>query len=595
VTGSTPRADRGGRLLLALAGTWYLAFALRTGFRVDGVLHFSLFDDAMISMRYARNLAEGHGLVWNPGQAPVEGYSNTLWTLWMAVLHLAPVGPSLVSLLVMLSGIALLLTVAVATRRLALVVSGGNEFASRVAVLLAVLCYPLVFWTLRGFEVGLLAALLTGAAVQGLALRESWSARRVALLAGALALATLARDDAVPWALVVAVGAAVFAPVGRRTTTALVLVAAVAAWVALHTAFRMAYYGDPLPNTYYLKLTGVALHDRLRRGAWSMLLASLLYLWPLFLLAVPAAIRGGPRLRFLIMLAVTPVAYSVWVGGDAWEWLPYANRYVAVGLPVWIAAAAAVLARARAAPRDRLAHGVRTFAAVGMVASLAVAAALVFNVGGPWSPWAGYPPWVRFSVGVPALVFAAAVVVLWPWEVLHAARPRPMSVRVAEMIQGAPARSAGTLVGLAIACILWGPAIGHWAVTSGAVVRDDAHMATLGVGIRRATRPEAVIAVVWAGAIPYFAERRAVDLMGKSDLVIAREPPRGPFYPGHNKWDLAYSVGWLRPDVVVQVFPGAPADSVAVAELGYDIVPGGFFVRRGSAAVDRSALSALRR
>ena len=32
-------------------------------------------DDAFISFRYA---AAGHGLTWNPGEAPVEGYSNFL-------------------------------------------------------------------------------------------------------------------------------------------------------------------------------------------------------------------------------------------------------------------------------------------------------------------------------------------------------------------------------------------------------------------------------------------------------------------------------------------------------------------------------------
>ena len=41
-------------------------------------------DDAFISFRYAANLVAGHGLVWNPGER-VEGYSNFLWTLLMAV------------------------------------------------------------------------------------------------------------------------------------------------------------------------------------------------------------------------------------------------------------------------------------------------------------------------------------------------------------------------------------------------------------------------------------------------------------------------------------------------------------------------------
>ena len=44
--------------------------------------HF-LGDDAFISFRYAQNLVEGHGLVWNPGEA-VEGYTNFLWVLLMA-------------------------------------------------------------------------------------------------------------------------------------------------------------------------------------------------------------------------------------------------------------------------------------------------------------------------------------------------------------------------------------------------------------------------------------------------------------------------------------------------------------------------------
>ena len=64
-----------------------VTFVARTGVRYHGRLYFSLFDDAMISMRYAANLAHGHGLVWNPGQPPVEGYTNFGWTLWMALLH----------------------------------------------------------------------------------------------------------------------------------------------------------------------------------------------------------------------------------------------------------------------------------------------------------------------------------------------------------------------------------------------------------------------------------------------------------------------------------------------------------------------------
>ncbi|HTQ08713.1 MAG TPA: hypothetical protein VMI31_01440, partial [Fimbriimonadaceae bacterium] len=40
-----------------------------------------VLDDAFISLRYARNLVSGYGLVYNPGLPPVEGYTNFLWVL----------------------------------------------------------------------------------------------------------------------------------------------------------------------------------------------------------------------------------------------------------------------------------------------------------------------------------------------------------------------------------------------------------------------------------------------------------------------------------------------------------------------------------
>ena len=44
-----------------------------------------LTDDAFISFRYVRNLLEGNGLVFNPGEY-VEGYTNFLWILELAAI-----------------------------------------------------------------------------------------------------------------------------------------------------------------------------------------------------------------------------------------------------------------------------------------------------------------------------------------------------------------------------------------------------------------------------------------------------------------------------------------------------------------------------
>src|SRR5512140_2281077 len=95
-------------LIILLALFSYILFIWRSGFEVNGELVYSLFDDAMISMRYARNLAHGYGLVWNPGEVPVEGYTNILWTLLFAFVHLFPIPEAKISLVIMFIGVLIL-------------------------------------------------------------------------------------------------------------------------------------------------------------------------------------------------------------------------------------------------------------------------------------------------------------------------------------------------------------------------------------------------------------------------------------------------------------------------------------------------------
>ena len=64
-------------LTLALGATALSLYAWQTN------RHYFLGDDSYISFRYALHLAEGLGLVWNPGEW-VEGYTNFLWVILMA-------------------------------------------------------------------------------------------------------------------------------------------------------------------------------------------------------------------------------------------------------------------------------------------------------------------------------------------------------------------------------------------------------------------------------------------------------------------------------------------------------------------------------
>jgi len=83
-------------ILIAYAA-YAAIFIFQSSFIVDGKRYFVLFDDAMISMQYAKNFAQGLGLVWNAGGPRVEGYSNPLWVLIMAVFHLFPIPQAMMS------------------------------------------------------------------------------------------------------------------------------------------------------------------------------------------------------------------------------------------------------------------------------------------------------------------------------------------------------------------------------------------------------------------------------------------------------------------------------------------------------------------
>ena len=70
--------------LIGMAGGSYSVGIEQLSTVYEGRRYYCLNDDAMISMRFADNLAAGHGLVWNPGEY-VQGYTNLGWTLWMAL------------------------------------------------------------------------------------------------------------------------------------------------------------------------------------------------------------------------------------------------------------------------------------------------------------------------------------------------------------------------------------------------------------------------------------------------------------------------------------------------------------------------------
>src|SRR3712207_4420433 len=104
-------------LLLFLLTVWGGWIIFRASFVVDGSRWFVLFDDAMISMTYARNLVEGHGLAWARWGAPVEGFTHPLWAVLMIPVNALPLALWNRGLVIQILSLLTLLGTAVAARR----------------------------------------------------------------------------------------------------------------------------------------------------------------------------------------------------------------------------------------------------------------------------------------------------------------------------------------------------------------------------------------------------------------------------------------------------------------------------------------------
>ena len=287
---------------------------------VDGTRYFLLDDDMMISMRYARNLAEGSGLVWNPGER-VEGYTNFLWTVVMAGVHLLPHSDATISLLVkglnfVLTGATIWLSV-----RFLRIFAPRSLVATPLLLVLMVTCGDVLLWSVWGFEVALLGLL-------NLVFLYRLARGQHGLLTFLpLALIPLTRGDGVYIFAGNALVALALAPDARRT---LVYLALAGLPTVGHFLFRHAYYDDWLPNTYYLKVYG--LEEPYRRGA---AYARSFLLHYAVVLAVAAAsalaiVRTDRRGLIPIGVVLPTLGWVVLVGGDMFVWF----RFFAHVMPI---------------------------------------------------------------------------------------------------------------------------------------------------------------------------------------------------------------------------------------------------------------------
>ncbi len=271
-------------------------------------------DDAFISFRYARNLVEGHGLVFNAGEQ-VEGYTNFLWTLMLAAgmgLNLDPVWLSIVLSITCYAGLVAVLLWA--SRQ-----APSGLPCLPFAAIGVLLHHDLQVYATSGLETALFTFLVT-AGVLVLTIPRQPFTRSAGIL---LTLAALTRPEGLLVAGLAGLWLLAVAKPGWKTVLRYalpLLFVYLPYWI-----WRFDYYGWPFPNTYYAKSGDLTYYGQGIRYLW-LYLSTYYVLW-----AVPFALAAllwrvvyrrqwadqeGRVLLLAGSLVLLYTFYVVRVGGD---------------------------------------------------------------------------------------------------------------------------------------------------------------------------------------------------------------------------------------------------------------------------------------
>ncbi len=329
-------------------------------------------DDAFISFRYARNLAEHGELAFNVDPLErVEGYTNFLWVVVLAIGARIGVAPESAALVLgrLAMAVGLVLAMALADRMRER--SGAKLVAPLVAGALLCASPEWIVWGSGGLETAFAAAWVLAAIL-------AFTLDRLVLAAVFAVCAVLSRPDgAVPlgawvlgWGLALDVDARRRAlEQWRRYATALVVLVVP---LAVHLLWRHAYYGEWLPNTWAVKSHGARL-----RETWGVAYVQAWAKGTGVVVLAPLALALRRRHAPAVLAIAATLAYSWWVGGDFMAYsrfLAVATALLAVLTAVLVADVVALLERHADARLRRLGPPVVIVLAAAAVLATAVRA-----------------------------------------------------------------------------------------------------------------------------------------------------------------------------------------------------------------------------
>ena len=279
------------------------------------------FEDSYITFRYAANLAEGNGLVYNSGER-VEGFTSLGWTVLLAGVHAVGLDmPSTARGLSLFFGLLLvLLTCQLGARWL-----GNDKPWWALAALLVATNGTFAYYAFTGMETSLFALLVT------LGFFEATSKQKRAwIMAGVyFGLSALVRPEGLGyWGLT-----CIWLLTDKDTRARVLPVGAVFLAIFVpYFAWRWHHFGFPLPNTYYAKATPSTI--RFAMGAKHFEQFFTLHLFWLAPIGAALALtrkRWKNWARLALILLGGAVFNVVFVGGDTFAFYRFFLPVIPVG------------------------------------------------------------------------------------------------------------------------------------------------------------------------------------------------------------------------------------------------------------------------
>ena len=279
-----------------------------------------LTDDAYISFRYSKNLAQGQGFRWNPNGEKVEGYTNYLWVL-IGALGFLLLPERLPQLMSGLGIIFLLATFWLFFSMLARLFPGKRIIALAGGFFLAA-SGPLVLWSTSGLETMMFAMFTAAGFLSFLQYLQTGSSKYYRCVWLFSLLLFLTRPDGIIFAAVLG-GYLLIWQKGLFIRERLLPFLFLFLFPFLaYNIWRIIYFGNWLPNTFYAKATGAAF-NQIKKGSLYFFNFSLTYLLPLVPLVLYLILRrkraaaDPSHFKTVVLLFIGLfTVYIISVGGD---------------------------------------------------------------------------------------------------------------------------------------------------------------------------------------------------------------------------------------------------------------------------------------